>query len=91
MSRHEAQPIAPMLLTFLAGAAVGAVVMALTTPKTGPQLRRDMRSLANRAKRRAEDIADDLGESWDDLKECAGLAAEEHKPGKPVPAKKVPS
>lgn len=87
---HQDSPIAPMLLTFLAGAAVGAVVMALTTPKTGPQLRRDMRSLANRVKRRADDVAEDLGESWDDLKECVGLAAEEQKHGKPVAAKKVP-
>ncbi len=88
---HKDAPIAPMLLTFLAGAAVGAVVMALTTPKTGSQLRRDMRVLANRVKRRAGDVADDLGESWDDLKECAGLAAEEQKQGKRVPAKKVSS
>ena len=88
---HQDSPIAPMLLTFLAGAAVGAVVMALTTPKTGPQLRRDMRSLANRARRRAEGMADDLGESWDDLKESAGLAAEELKHAKPATAKKQPS
>ena len=88
---HQDPPLAPMLLTFLAGAALGAVVMALTTPKTGPQLRRDMRSLANRVKRSAEDVADDLGESWDDLKESAGLAAEELKHAKPAPAKKQPS
>jgi gas vesicle protein len=80
-----------MLLTFLAGAAVGAVIMALTTPKSGPQLRRDMRSLANRARRRAEGMADDLGESWDDLKESAGLAADELKQAKPAQAKKQPS
>jgi len=91
MSHSQDAPIAPMLLTFLAGAAIGAVVMALTTPKSGPQLRRDMRSLAHRVKRRAEDVAEDLGESWDDLKECAGLTAEEQKQGKPATAKKVPS
>lgn len=88
---HQDSPIAPMLLTFLAGAAVGAVIMALTTPKSGPQLRRDMRSLANRARRRAEGMADDLGESWDDLKESAGLAADELKQAKPAQAKKQPS
>ena len=86
---HQESPTAPMLLTFLAGAALGAVVMALTTPKTGPQLRRDLRSLANRARRRAGDMADDLGESWDDLKESVGLAVEEQKQVKPAAAKKV--
>ena len=88
---HQDQPLAPMLLTFLAGAALGAVVMALTTPKTGPQLRRDMRALGHRVKRRAGDVAEDFGESWNDLKECAGLAAEEQKPAKPAPATKLPS
>ncbi len=88
---HQDPPLAPMLLTFLAGAALGAVVMALTTPKTGPQLRRDMRAMAHRVKRRAGDVADDLGESWDDLKESAGLAAEELKNAKPASAKKQPS
>ena len=47
-----------MLLTFLAGAAVGAVVVALTTRKTGPELRGDLKDLARRAKRKAEALAD---------------------------------
>jgi hypothetical protein len=33
---NTSSPIGPMLLTFLAGAAVGAVLAALITPKSGP-------------------------------------------------------
>jgi gas vesicle protein len=65
----------PMIWTFLAGAAVGAVVVALTTPKTGSQLRGDLKGMARRARRQAGDLAEDASEAWDGLKARAGLGA----------------
>lgn len=80
MSENNASaPIGTMLLTFLAGAAVGAVVVALTTPKSGPDLRGNLRDLARRAKFKAEDLADDASGTWDDLKDSAALAVEDVK------------
>ena len=84
--QHQPQPsctspLGTMLLTFLAGAAVGAVVVALTTPKTGPELRGDLKDLARRAKRKAGQLADDGSEAWDDLKERTGLAVDDLKRG----------
>ena len=64
-----------VLLTFLAGAAVGAVVVALTTPKSGPELRVDLKGLAGRTKRRAMEMAEEASEKWDDVKERTSLAA----------------
>src|SRR5450631_751629 len=69
------------LLTFLAGAAVGAVVVALTTPKTGPELRGDLKDLTLRAKRRAGELAEDASDTWDDLKGRTALAAADLKRG----------
>lgn len=71
----------PMLFTFLAGAAVGAVVVALTTPKTGSELRGDIKDLARRAKRKVGHLAGDAGGAWDDLKERTALAAGDLKRG----------
>ena len=68
-------------LTFLAGAAVGAVVVALTTPKSGPELRGDLKDLALRAKRKAGQVADDACDTWDDLKGRTALAANDLKRG----------
>ena len=73
--------IGTMLLTFLAGAAVGAVVVALTTPKSGPELRGDLKDLASRAKRKAGDLADNASETWDDLKDRSAMAAADLKRG----------
>lgn len=70
-----------VLLTFLAGAAVGAVVVALTTPKSGPVLRGDLKALARRAKRKAGALADDASEAWDSLKERTALAASDLQRG----------
>jgi gas vesicle protein len=64
-----------MLLTFLAGAAVGAVVVALTTPKSGPELRGDIKDLALRAKRKAGDLAGNACGAWDGLRGRADQAA----------------
>jgi gas vesicle protein len=75
MSQESNYPMGPMLLTFLAGAAVGAVVVALSTPKSGPELRGDMKDLARRARRKAGLLADDASEAWDHLKERSGEAA----------------
>lgn len=70
-----------MLLTFLAGAAIGATVVALTTRKTGPQLRGDLRDLASRAQRKAGNLAQDACEAWDGLKDRTTLAANDLKRG----------
>jgi len=72
---HSSSYAGPMLLTFLAGAAVGAVLTALTTPKSGPELRGDLKDLAGRARRRATALANDASEGWEDLKERTNLAA----------------
>ena len=79
MSQENTTPVGSMLLTFLAGAAVGAVVMALTTPKTGPELRGDLKDLAGRAKRKAGDLADEAYEALDDMKERTALAVGDMK------------
>jgi gas vesicle protein len=70
-----------MVLTFIAGAALGAVVMALSTPKSGPELRGDLKDLARRAKRKVGDYADDASEALEDLKDRAVLAVDDLKRG----------
>ncbi len=81
MSEPKTSSYGPTLLTFLAGAAVGAVVVALTTPKTGPELRGNLKDLSRRGKRRAGELMDDASESWEGLKERTGLAAADLKRG----------
>jgi len=81
MSQENNSNLGPMLLTFLAGAAVGAVVVAFTTPKSGPELRGDLKNAAFRVKRRAGDLMDDACGAWDDMKDRAGLAAADLKRG----------
>jgi gas vesicle protein len=51
-------PVGTIALTFLAGAAVGAVALALTTPKTGKELRGDIKNLGNRIGEKAREIFD---------------------------------
>jgi gas vesicle protein len=63
------------MLTFLAGAALGAVVVALATRKSGPELRGDLKSLARRAKRRADGLVEDAGSAWDEMKSRTAQAA----------------
>ena len=70
-----------MVLTFIAGAALGAVVMALTTPKTGPELRGELKGLARRTKRKVGEYADDADTALTDLKDRAVLAVEDLKRG----------
>jgi gas vesicle protein len=73
--------VGPMLLTFAAGAALGAVVVALTTPKSGPELRGNLKDLARRTKQRAGDLAEDAGLAWNGMKERTVLAASDLKRG----------
>ncbi len=75
MSQDNNSSMGPMLLTFLAGATLGALVVALTTPKSGPELRGDIKDLARRAKRKAGEMTDDAYDALDDLKERTMLAA----------------
>jgi len=71
----------PMLLTFLAGIAVGAVIAALVTPKSGPEMRGDLKDAAARAKRKAADLTKDAALVFDDLKVRTRLAAADLKRG----------
>ena len=70
-----------MLLTLLAGAAIGATVVALTTRKTGPERCQDLKDLAGRAKLRAGAMAEDAGAAWDEVKGRTSLAANDLKRG----------
>ncbi len=81
MNEQKPSSIGPMLITFLAGAAVGAVVVALTTPKSGPELRGDLKDLTWRARRRAGELAEDASDTWDDLKVRTARAAADLKRG----------
>lgn len=82
MSQENASPsIRPMMLTFLAGAAFGAVVAALTTPKSGAELRGDLKDFGGKAKRKAGDLANDAWEVWEDMKGRTSLAAADLKRG----------
>lgn len=87
MSESKSSSYGLTLLTFLAGAAVGAVVVALTTPKTGPELRGNLKDLTRRAKCKAGELADDASDSWDDLKGRTTLAAADLKRGMTEAAK----
>jgi hypothetical protein len=70
-----------MLLTFLAGAAIGATVVALTTRKTGPQRCLDLKDLADRAKLKVGAVAEEANQAWADLKERTELAGNDLKRG----------
>jgi gas vesicle protein len=70
-----------LLLTFIAGAAVGAVVVALTTRKTGPQLRGDLKDLARRAKLRVGSMVEDASEAYEGLRDRTVMAAKDLKRG----------
>ena len=81
MSQESTSSAGPMLLTFLAGATVGAILVALTTPKSGPELRGDLKDLALRAKQKVGALAGDASDTWDDMKERTSLAASDLKRG----------
>jgi gas vesicle protein len=81
MSQETKSSIGPMLLTFLAGAAAGAVLIALTTPKTGPELRGDLKDMARRAKRKIGGLGEEACSGWEDLKDRTTMAAGDLKRG----------
>lgn len=58
MSQSNHPSALPSLITFLVGAAIGAVVVALTTPKSGAHLRNTLRNLARRGKAGARGAVD---------------------------------
>jgi gas vesicle protein len=70
-----------MLLTFLAGAALGALVVGLTTPKTGAEVRDDLKALGRRARRKAGELADDAEDAWEEVKTRTTHAATDLKRG----------
>jgi len=81
MSQETSPSIGTMVLTFLAGATVGAVAVALTTRKTGVERCADLRNLASDAKRKIGNISNDAVEAWDDAKERSVHAASDLKRG----------
>jgi gas vesicle protein len=68
-----------LLMTFVAGGAVGALVVALTTRKTGAELRGDLKAYGNRLRGKGGKPAVDLEETWDELQIRATRTAEELK------------
>ena len=80
-TRYDASPMGPLVITFLAGATLGALLVALTTPKTGPDLRGELKNLARRVKGKAEGMAGEAGEAWDDVRHRTGQAAEDFMQG----------
>lgn len=70
-----------LLLTFLAGAALGALVVGLTTPKTGAEVRDDLKALGRKARRKAGELADDAEEAWEEVKDRTAHAATDLKRG----------
>lgn len=70
-----------MLLTFLAGATVGAVVVALTTPKSGKELRGSLKAAGRLAKQKFGHCTEEAEEKWDDLKERTLQAADDVQRG----------
>lgn len=58
MNQNQTPCASSTLVTFLLGAAIGAVVVALTTPKSGPRLRKDLKDLGRRSKERARRAAE---------------------------------
>jgi gas vesicle protein len=77
MQETQTASIGGSLTLFLAGAAIGGLLVALNTPKTGPELREDLRGFGRRAKRQAEGLAEDAGETWDRLQGKAEAMAQE--------------
>lgn len=76
MNQEDSSPsIGPMLVTFMAGAAIGAVIVALVTPKSGPEMRGDLKDAADLAKRKAADLTRNAASVVDDLKARGRLAA----------------
>ncbi len=71
MSREELSSRNVALLSFIAGAAVGALVVALTTPKTGSEVRGGLKALGRRAKYKLGEMGEQAGDAWADSKDQA--------------------
>ena len=81
MSIEKTPSTSTFLLTFLAGAALGAVVVALTTPKSGPELRDDLSAFRRRTLRKARSLGSDACSTFSDLKQRTAMAANDFKGG----------
>ncbi len=69
MSQENSSSESSVLLTFLAGAALGALVVALTTPKKGSELRDDLAGLGRRVKGKFDDLAQQGSQAWEAFNE----------------------
>lgn len=81
MSQDSGHSSGTFLLTFLAGAAVGALVAVFTTPKSGPELREDLREFGWKVRRRGGRAVHEAGEAWEDAKDRAARAAADLRRG----------
>jgi gas vesicle protein len=90
MSENNAPSVVPVLLTFLAGAAIGAIVVALATPKSGPRLRKELGDLVPHGEGKAHEGAEHLPGARKPVKKAAGLAPGDLKPGRKVSVDDLP-
>ena len=81
MSQDNESSTGPLLLSFLAGAAIGALVVTFTTPKSGPDLRVSLKHLGRHARGRASDLTENARAAWDETKSRAASAAADLKRG----------
>jgi len=81
MNQETSTPVSTILLSFVAGAAVGAIVAALTTPKTGPQVREDLTALGRKAKAKADALAEEMEAYLAEAKERTNRAATDFRRG----------
>jgi gas vesicle protein len=70
-----------IMLSFVAGAALGALVVALTTPKSGPEVREDLKALGRKAKTKVGEMGEMVGEAWSETKGRTGQAMADLKRG----------
>jgi len=89
MSENNAPTVVPVLLTFLAGAAIGAIVVALTTPKSGPRLRKELKDLARHGEGKAHGVAEPLPGAKP-VKKQAGRAPGDLRHGRKVSVDDLP-
>ena len=77
--KNHGNHAACVLVTLLAGVAVGAIVTALTTKKTGAERRGDLESLAQRLRLKAESLTNEANEAWTAVKKYASINGEHLK------------
>jgi gas vesicle protein len=90
MSENNGSSVVPVLLTFLAGAAMGAIVVALTTPKSGPRLRKELKDLVTDGEDKVHEDAERLTGAKRPVKKAAGPAPSESKRGRKVSVDDLP-